>query len=210
MNTHYTIPDLAQGAIFRREDTIRRSRFLVSLMHTAESELARQAVQQIRSEYPDASHNCWAFTAGPPGHTAHLGYSDDGEPHGTAGRPMLTVLLHSGIGELCAVVTRYFGGVKLGTGGLVRAYQSMVQLGLDELPTRLYMPPARIEVIIDYNRITQLHRMLPDFAAQIEAESFGVDAVFHICLPEVHVPALTHLLTEMTEGAVLVHPLELE
>lgn len=84
-----------------------------------------------------------------PGQTSKVGYSDDGEPHGTAGRPMLTMLLHGGVGELSAVVTRYFGGIKLGTGGLVRAYQGMVKLGLETLPTREHMIPARVEVVLD-------------------------------------------------------------
>lgn len=123
--------------------------FIVSLAHTPTPEAAKAFIERIKQEFPDATHNCWAYAAGAPGQTSKVGYSDDGEPHGTAGRPMLTMLLHGGVGELSAVVTRYFGGIKLGTGGLVRAYQGMVKLGLETLPTREHMIPARVEVVLD-------------------------------------------------------------
>ena len=201
----YLIPDLEPGAHFRLEDSIRRSRFIVSLAHAPDIETARAFIETIRREFPDATHNCWAFAAGPPGNTARVGYSDDGEPHGTAGRPMLTVLLHGGVGEVCAVVTRYFGGVKLGTGGLVRAYQGTVRLGLEAMPRRLYQPPALLEIVVDYSHIPRLRRTLPDFSARIEAEQFGADAVFRISLPEIRAQEFVAALTELTDGAVLVH-----
>src|SRR6185437_606076 len=95
---------------------------------------AQLLVRELDVEFSDATHNCWAYVAGPPGSTSRVGMSDAGEPHGTAGRPMLTVLLHSGVGEIAAVVTRYYGGTKLGTGGLVKAYGGSVQLALESLP----------------------------------------------------------------------------
>ncbi len=204
----YLIPDCPPEGFFRLEETIRRSRFLVSLAHTPSPAAARAFVERIKAEFPDASHNCWAFAAGAPGSTALVGYSDDGEPHGTAGRPMLTLLLHGEVGEICVVVTRYFGGIKLGTGGLVRAYQGMVRLGLDNLPTRLFMPPARLEVVLDYSRITQLRRLLPEFSASIEQEDFAADASFRLILPEEHLPAFVARLTDLTEGNVLVQQIE--
>ena len=131
MSVSYFIPDLAPEDLHRCEEIVRRSRFIVSLAHTPTPEAAKSFIERIKQEFPDATHNCWAYAAGAPGQTSKVGYSDDGEPHGTAGRPMLTMLLHGGVGELSAVVTRYFGGIKLGTGGLVRAYQGMVKLGLE-------------------------------------------------------------------------------
>ena len=150
MSVSYFIPDLAPEDLHRCEEIVRRSRFIVSLAHTPTPEAAKSFIERIKQEFPDATHNCWAYAAGAPGQTSKVGYSDDGEPHGTAGRPMLTMLLHGGVGELSAVVTRYFGGIKLGTGGLVRAYQGMVKLGLETLPTREPMIPARVEVVLDY------------------------------------------------------------
>lgn len=117
---------------------------------------------------------------------------------------MLTMLLHGGTGEVCAVVTRYFGGIKLGTGGLVRAYQGMVRLGLDTLPVREHMIPARLEVVLDYTHITRFLRLLPTLRATVAAEAFGVDATYELLLPDENIPALESALTELTDGAVLI------
>lgn len=135
MGEGYLVPDLAPGEIHRVEDVIRRSRFIATFARASSTEEARDFLERIRAEHAQATHNCWAYVAGEPGSTAQVGASDDGEPKGTAGRPMLTALLHSGVGEVAVVVTRYFGGILLGTGGLVRAYQGSVKLGLETLPT---------------------------------------------------------------------------
>ena len=208
MSTSYPIPDLAPEEIHRKEELIRRSRFIVSLAHTPTPDMAKAFIDRIRKEFPDATHNCWAYAAGAPGQTSQVGYSDDGEPHGTAGRPMLTMLLHGGVGELSAVVTRYFGGIKLGTGGLVRAYQGMVKLGLETLPTREHMISAKLEVILDYPYITLFRRLLPDYRASVAAETFGVDATYQILLPDQNIELLEKALMELTDGAVLVTRLD--
>ena len=193
MSVSYFIPDLAPEDLHRCEEIVRRSRFIVSLAHTPTPEAAKSFIERIKQEFPDATHNC---------------YSDDGEPHGTAGRPMLTMLLHGGVGELSAVVTRYFGGIKLGTGGLVRAYQGMVKLGLETLPTREHMIPARVEVVLDYPHITVFRRLLPDYRATVASENFGVDATYELLLPDQNIPALETALTELTDGAVLITRLD--
>lgn len=210
MSTSYQIPDLAPEAIHREEEVIRRSRFIVSLAHTPDPDTAKAFIDRIRREFPDATHNCWAYATGAPGQTSQVGYSDDGEPHGTAGRPMLTMLLHGGVGELSAVVTRYFGGIKLGTGGLVRAYQGMVKLGLETLPTREHMIASRLEVILDYPHITLFRRMLQDYRASVIEENFGVDATYRLLLPSQNIEALKKALMELTEGAVLISRLDQE
>ena len=208
MSDSYFIPDLAPEDLHRCEEIVRRSRFIVSLAHTPTPEAAKSFIERIKQEFPDATHNCWAYAAGAPGQTSKVGYSDDGEPHGTAGRPMLTMLLHGGVGELSAVVTRYFGGIKLGTGGLVRAYQGMVKLGLETLPTREHMIPARVEVVLDYPHITVFRRLLPDYRATVASENFGVDATYELLLPDQNIPALETALTELTDGAVLITRLD--
>ena len=146
----YNVPDLAPGEIHREEEVIRRSRFIVSMARVQGPDQAKAFIERIRAEHPDATHNCWAFQAGPAGSTAFAGCSDDGEPKGTAGRPMLTVLLHCGVGEIAAVVTRYFGGTLLGTGGLVHAYQGMVKKGLETLPVTERIETARIFVEMEH------------------------------------------------------------
>ena len=106
----YPVP----AKIQRYSEEIQRSRFITTLGPAHEVAEARDFIDKIRTEFADATHNCWAFLVGPPGSSGHVGMSDDGEPHGTAGRPMLQVLNHAPVGDIVAVVTRYFGGAKLG------------------------------------------------------------------------------------------------
>ena len=205
----YSIPAPENG-LHREEILIKRSRFIVSLAHAPDTEQARVFIDAMRREFPDATHNCWAFAAGPPGCTARIGYSDDGEPHGTAGRPMLTVLLHGGVGEIVAVVTRYFGGIKLGAGGLVRAYQGSVQAGMESLPTAVYTPTRRLEVLIDYACLVPLRRLLPDFGARVESENFGQDASCVLAVPEEQIAPLVKALQDLSGGTALTQVLDAE
>ncbi len=190
--------------VYRTEQTIKGSLFLCSMGHAQDVDTARAFVEQIKQEFPDATHNCWAFAVGPPKDTARVGFSDDGEPHGTAGRPMLTVLHHSGVGELVCVVTRYFGGVKLGTGGLVRAYQGAVAENLRSLPTKERITPAYVHFVVEYTHIENVRRLLPSFEAKILQEVFSADAAFDIRLPEEHLPELEKALLNLTDGMLLL------
>ncbi|MBQ4839908.1 MULTISPECIES: YigZ family protein [Pseudoalteromonas] len=131
-------------------EEIKKSTFLVHVAHTPTVEAAKAFIRSINEAYPDARHNCWAHVAGAPGGSHVLGFSDDGEPNGTAGKPMLNVLMGSGIGEITAVTTRYFGGIKLGTGGLVRAYGGTLNNALSVLPTALKVPAALLVGNSDY------------------------------------------------------------
>ena len=115
------------------EQEIKKSRFIASVSRVLSKNDAISFINQVKSKYPDARHHCYAYIAGNPFSTTDIGMSDDGEPQGTAGKPMLTVLQYRKIGEIIAVVTRYFGGTKLGTGGLLRAYSGSVQIALDKL-----------------------------------------------------------------------------
>jgi uncharacterized YigZ family protein len=161
-------------------------------------------IAQISEEFADASHNCWAYLVGPPGSTAQIGMSDDGEPHGTAGRPMLTVLLHSGIGDIVAVVTRYFGGTLLGKGGLVRAYSGGVQGALATLPVMEKIPKATLTLIIDYSNVTPLQRMLPDYEVEVLDEDYAADVTYSLALPVEHVDRFVADLANLTNGQAVV------
>ncbi len=116
---------------------IKRSLFICQAAPTAGAEAANAFISAVRSRYPDANHHCWCYVAGAPEDYNLWNCSDDGEPRGTAGKPMLNVLTHSGLGDTTLVVTRYFGGVKLGAGGLVRAYSQAVQECLATLPSEM-------------------------------------------------------------------------
>lgn len=196
----YLIP----AAVHRVEEEIQRSRFITTIGHAPTVHDARAFVAGVSAEFADASHSCWAYVVGPPGSTGQIGMSDAGEPHGTAGRPMLTVLLHCNVGDICAVVTRYFGGILLGKGGLVRAYSGGVQLALQTLPTLERVPKLELTVVVEYAAITPLRRILPDFEAEVFAEEFSADVTFSIRLPESQADAFSQAIIDLTHGQALV------
>lgn len=200
MARRYPIP----ARTHRVEEEIRRSRFITTLSYAPTVEAARTFIESIRTEFPNATHNVWAYVVGPPGSTAHVGYSDDGEPHGTAGRPVYTVLLHSGIGDIVAVVTRYFGGIKLGKGGLVRAYSDGVKLALASLPQSEYRVTAELDVIIPYSFVTPLQRLLLDYEAEILAEDYSAEVSYCLRLPEEHIIPFTEAIIGITNGVAMV------
>jgi uncharacterized YigZ family protein len=188
----------------RVEQEIQRSRFITTVGYTPTVEAAREFIAGIRAEFPDATHNCWAYLVGPPRTTGAVGMSDDGEPHGTAGRPMLTVLFHAEVGDLAAVVTRYYGGTKLGTGGLVRAYTGCVQQALENLPTREHLERALLEIEIDYAAVSPFQRLLPEYEGEIVAENYGEVASYRVEVPVESVPGLRAALQEATGGQALI------
>lgn len=200
MDNRYPIP----AARHRVEEEIRRSRFITTVAHTPTVEDARAFITEMRTEFADASHNCWAYVVGPPGSTARIGMSDDGEPHGTAGKPMLTVLLHAGVGDVAAVVTRYFGGTLLGKGGLVRAYSGGVQLALASLPLAERIPSATMTLVVDYSHVTPLQRLAPSFEVEFLDEEYAQDVTYRIKLPLTQVEGFTAAVEELTSGGALI------
>ncbi len=184
----------------RVEGTVRRSRFITTLAPAPDPDAAHAVIREVEGEFPDATHHCWAFVAGPPGDTARIGMSDAGEPRGTAGRPMLTALLHSGIGEVVAVVTRYFGGVKLGTGGLSRAYSGQVLEALESLPTvqRVKLVDVRIEV--PFQAMDALFRLLDELDVREREESYDTGLTLRAKLPGGAVERLRSAVADFTSG----------
>ncbi len=196
----YAIP----GGIYRTEKEIERSRFIATITHAQTVESARSFVERIRAEFSDATHNCWAYLIGPPGTTGTAGMSDDGEPRGTAGRPMLTTLVHSGVGDVAVVVTRYFGGTKLGRGGLVRAYSGAVKAVLEKLSLAERVVCQMLHVTIDYATVTAFKRLLARYEADVAAESFAEKVEYRLRLPCEREGAFRAELVNLTQGEAIV------
>lgn len=192
----YPIP----AGTHRTSDVIERSRFIATVAPAPTVEEAQAFVERVRAEFADATHNCWAYVVGPPGSTARAGMSDDGEPHGTAGRPMLTMLLHGGMGDVAAVVTRYYGGVKLGTGGLVRAYGGCLQRALVGAPRAERVERVRVRVRVDYEAVAAVQQLLLVHEAEVVAQEWAGDAVFEVRLPEGSVERLRAAVLDATRG----------
>lgn len=148
------------------EEEIKKSVFITYLARTASIDEAKAFVAEIKAKHADARHNCWGFVAGRPEDSMKWGFSDDGEPSGTAGKPILAQLSGSGIGEITAVVTRYSGGIKLGTGGLVKAYGGGVQQALKLIETEEKRITDTVVLHCDYNLVSLVETLLNQFEGQ--------------------------------------------
>ena len=142
------------------EIEIKKSRFLAYSLRVDSRADAMAAVEHYRARYPDARHHCWAYLLGSPGSPTSAAMSDDGEPSGTAGKPILNVIQHNEVGNVLVVVVRYFGGVKLGAGGLVRAYSQSAQSVYDCLELELLKARSAYTVRIDFPREPALRHWL--------------------------------------------------
>ena len=181
---------------------IRKSRFICRLFRVASEAEAREALERVRKECWDANHNCYAYVIGERG--AQQKASDDGEPSGTAGVPMLEVLKRRELVDVLAVVTRYFGGVKLGAGGLIRAYGQAVSEAVDAVGVVERRPLDLVTVRATYDdagRIEHALRASPHPPADI---AYGADVAFTMHLAPEEVPAFRAWIGELTSGAVPV------
>ncbi|STQ74423.1 YigZ family protein [Grimontia hollisae] len=166
-----TAPYLIPSSPVVMEEEIKKSRFITYLAHTPGIESAKAFVAEIKAKHADARHHCWAFVAGRPEDSMCWGFSDDGEPSGTAGKPILAQLSGSGVGEITAVVTRYYGGIRLGTGGLVKAYGGGVQQALLQLETKEKAIMVQFTISCEYPHITLIESILACHnAVQVNAE----------------------------------------
>ena len=176
----------------------KKSRFIahVSSAHTEEEALA--FIEAKKKEYWDARHNCYAYILGEQGQT--MRFSDDGEPSGTAGKPILEVLDGSGIRNLVAVVTRYFGGTLLGTGGLVRAYTQATQAGLEACSIGIMRYGHEITVVTDYNGVGKLQYLFAQKDIPIYDADYGQQVTLRVFLPCEEKDAIVNAITEATAG----------
>ena len=193
----YPIPVQAETIV---EETIKKSRFITYIVHTVGVDAAKEVVQVIRDQHPTARHHCWAFVAGAPNDSQQLGFSDDGEPSGTAGKPMLAQLMGSGLGEVTAVVVRYYGGVMLGTGGLVKAYGGGVQLALKQVERQIKIPKQVYGLQCQYNQLTEIERIVQRYQGEILDTHFTEHVTVNIALPEAFLAECNEVLSQFSRG----------
>ncbi|MGM0443595.1 MAG: YigZ family protein [Fibrobacterota bacterium] len=172
------------------------SRFLCEIRPIQSEEELKSFIHEKRNEHPKANHTCWAAIYGPPDTTVKKGFSDDGEPSGCAGMPMLTVLSHSGIGHIAAVVTRYFGGTKLGTGGMVKAYTGAVQKALSALKTEQYEKQLELILTFDYDLEPQIRHMLTQFCPAKENYTYTHRVHLSLSIPRSREEELRALIAD--------------
>ena len=188
---------LRQGT--RAELTVRKSRFLAEATPVDSVESARALWRERKRIYADSSHVVFAFVCGPQGGV--MGCSDDGEPSGTSGRPTLEVLKGSGITNVLLTVTRWFGGIKLGTGGLVRAYTESAQLALADAQTAELVPMTRFTLALSYLHYESVRRRLAEFAAEITGEEFAAGVTLAGTIPSANYAAFAEAVRDLTSGS---------
>jgi uncharacterized YigZ family protein len=187
---------------FRNEIEVKHSRFIATIETADTTEAALNFISQLKHEFPDATHNCWAYLIGPPGSTDRIGLSDDGEPHGVAGKPMLTTIQHSGIGDIVVVVTRYFGGTKLGKGGMVKAYTQAVKTALEQLKTTEKIDWMELTVKAGYQLLDPIERLLPELEVELLEKQFAEQIVMKLKFPEENLEQLSTRLTDLSSGQI--------
>jgi uncharacterized YigZ family protein len=195
---------LVEGA--EAEIVEKKSRFIATIRPVSTQEEALAFVDEMRKKYYDARHNCWAFIVGTSDVTVRS--SDDGEPSGTAGRPMLEVLTGSGIRNIAVVVTRYFGGVLLGTGGLVRAYQGAVKEALALCKTALQRYGVRLKIKTDYNLVGKIQYILASKNINIEDSVYTEDVELTALVPIEDYDRLRAEITEATSAKAVLEEVE--
>ncbi|MBM9509576.1 YigZ family protein [Actinacidiphila acididurans] len=188
---------VARAGVYESE--IKRSRFRCALAPADSEEAAQEFIRTVRREHAAATHNCFAYVIGPDGRLHRA--SDDGEPGGTAGTPMLQVLLGREVRDTVAVVTRYYGGIQLGAGGLVRAYGGAVSAALDEIGTVERRRLALVTVTVDHQRAGRLENELRAAGHTVREVTYTDRVAIALGVPEDAVPAFRAWLADATSGA---------
>ena len=180
----------------------KKSRFIANVFYVSSQQEAEEKLAEIYKKYWDAKHNCYAYVIGVNGENTKC--SDNGEPSGTAGKPILEVINGSGITNILVVVTRYFGGVLLGTGGLVRAYTQAAQAGIAATKVGEMVYSQLLTLEVGYNMINNVKYYLSQNEISISAERYEVGVQYDICVREAEVQRITEGLTQKCEGQIKI------
>ncbi|MBI0425732.1 IMPACT family protein [Psychrobacter sp. NG27] len=183
---------------------IKKSEFIAYAYPVTSREQAMFHVEQLRGEYTDACHFCWAYIVGDPDNTTSAGFDDDGEPSGTAGRPILNVLQHKLIGNVIIIVVRYFGGIKLGAGGLTRAYAGSAQAVVDEMILSPYIPMTQIQILTAFATEAQCRYVVDSLNGSIDNVAYSKQVTLTVTVAEVDIDSLKERLA--MDGRVLDKP----
>jgi len=199
VNENYLIPD----GVGRAEIVRKRSRFIAEAVSISSSEDARTKIKNKREEHPQCNHVVYAFISGDP-QTEAGGMSDDGEPSGTAGKPVMDVVKGSGIFNVLVTVVRYFGGTKLGTGGLVSAYSESAKRAIDELPVVKFVPLTPFSIKVPYNLYEKVALIITGAGGKIEKKNFTDIIAITGTVPESNLKSCNAELKNISEGNIFI------
>lgn len=180
---------------------VKGSRFIAHATPTVDKESAENYINRISTKYVDATHNCFAYKIG-QGDLADFRFSDDGEPGGTAGRPILQAIAGKDFSNVTVVVTRYFGGTKLGTGGLIRAYGGAAHTVLNKAKAVTFYPKISLELLFAFQQTNPVHQLIDKYHAKILESVFGEETKYKIELKLADESRFKDELTQLTAGGI--------
>ena len=180
---------------------IKKSEFIAYAYPVTSREDAMFHVEQLRVQYADARHHCWAYIIGDPNNTTSAGFDDDGEPNGTAGKPILNVLQHKSIGNVIIIVVRYFGGIKLGAGGLTRAYAGSAQAAVDMMTLLEHVPMIQVQILAEFATEAQCRYVVDTLNGRIDDVAYSKQVLLTATLAEANIDSLKERLA--MDGRVL-------
>jgi len=196
--------NLVPASRHRVEFRISNSRFIATIAPAFSVAEAKEFIREINLLYADATHNVPVYQIG-FGSTVVAHSSDNGEPSGTAGRPALAVLMGSGLGDTALVITRYFGGTKLGTGGLVKAYSGAARAAINEVPKARKILVHKCQICCPYKIYEQVSRLLRIHGGIIDAEDFTDQVSIQFSIPADLFEKVSGLISELTNGQIQIH-----
>ena len=180
---------------------IKKSEFIAYAYPVTSRDDAMFHVEQLREQYADARHHCWAYIIGDPNNTTSAGFDDDGEPNGTAGKPILNVLQHKSIGNVIIIVVRYFGGIKLGAGGLTRAYAGSAQAAVDQMTLSPYVPLLQVQILAEFATEAQCRYVIDSLSGHIDEVHYSKQVTLTATLAAADIDSLKERLA--MDGRVL-------
>lgn len=186
------------------ESIVNRSRFICYLRPCDSAEQAKSFIKELQLLHPQANHHCYAFITRDAQDSQSYGFSDDGEPSGTAGRPMLSVLQGHGVGQVCAVVVRYFGGTKLGTGGLQRAYGGSVRQALGFLQSTMKIAMVHKTLACHYNQVDDVLHLLNKVEGKVLSQAYQQQVIFNLAIPTDKLTVMQESLQTMSSGQLVL------
>lgn len=180
MKKDYPIP----AGYLERETEVKKSRFIARVAPVGTRDEVKEWLEQAHQDHPDARHICWAYQIGRPGSAAEAAMNDDGEPSGTAGKPILSVIQHKDMGDVLVMVIRYFGGIKLGAGGLVRAYAGAAESVLSAVDRVVQQPVVDTRVLLSFADEQPLRHWCDVHGASVDSVDYGATVHARVSVPE--------------------------
>jgi uncharacterized YigZ family protein len=190
---------------------IKKSRFIAEALPIKHPEQAKAFIEKIKAREPSANHHCSGFISGSPldsGQSGAYGFSDDGEPSGTAGKPIYNAIKGANVGQICIVITRYFGGIKLGTGGLIRAYGESARAVLNQIERIEVTPTIQMKLCFPYTLTAFIDSVVHNKQLVINDQTFTDEVTYWLRVPETQATEIKGLLEDGGKGSITLSLLD--